>query len=148
MGFFSDLIKQGKNASSSLGKMKDQWVNGATKDGLLAATALMTAADGKIEPDEVSKVAGMIAKNEAFASFDASDLKTTFTDFCKKATDDWDKLELIKKVGKLKSDPVLADYAMKAVLIVAHSDGDFADVEKKVAREIAATLGLDAEAYL
>ena len=51
-------------------------------------------------------------------------------------------------VGKIKGKGEQPDTAVQIALAVANSDGDFADVEKKVVVEICRTLGLDGKAYV
>lgn len=112
----------------------------------MAVCALVTAADGKIEPAEKSKVAAFIQKNEMLQVFDAVELRDIFLKYCELASDEFARLELFSVVRKLKGTDG-AEMAVKVALIIANADGDFADCEKVVVKEICQTLGLSPETY-
>jgi tellurite resistance protein TerB len=122
-------------------KAKTNWrrFNNATaKEGLMALCAKMTAADGKVEPQEKQKVARVIQTNEELAAL--------FNKYVDDAQDDIAGLHLDQKIGRLKGTET-ADYALKVALVIANSDGDFADVEKAVAVNAARLMGLSPADY-
>ena len=125
-----------------------QWNNSTFKDGCMAVCALIAAADGKVDATERTKVAKLIAANELLQVFDGSELKNTFDAFCDKAGDEFARLDLLNVVRRLKGNDAQADTALKIALIIANADGDFADSEKVVVRELCGALGLAATEYL
>ncbi len=112
----------------------------------MAVCALIAAADGSIDPSEKTKVAGFIGKNEMLQVFDPTELRDIFLKDCDLASDEFSRLELFKTVRKLKGTEN-ADMAVKVALIIANADGDFADSEKVVVKEICQTLGLNPNTY-
>jgi tellurite resistance protein TerB len=132
---------------ASAAKKISQFKNSTFKDGVLSAAALIVAADGKVEASERAKVVKFVGSSELLASFDAGDLGSQFNDALSKAEDEFKRIDLLRAVGKLKGSDG-ADTAMRVVLILANADGVFDDSEKRVAREIAAALGLKADDYL
>lgn len=123
-----------------------QWNNATFKNGIMAACALMTAADGKVEAEEKKKVAKVIQTNELLSVFDAGELAMLFGDFIGDAQDDIARLRLVSMVGKLKGTEQ-APYVMQVAIVIANADGEFAEVEKNVARELCRSLGLNAADY-
>ncbi len=124
-----------------------QYNNTNFKNATMAVCALIAAADGTVSSDEKSKVANLIGKNEMLSVFQASDLKTIFLEGCTKAEDDFARLDLLSAVRKLKGNDDQADLALKIALIIANSDGDFSDAEKRVVKELCGVLGLDVANY-
>jgi len=120
--------------------------NASTKEGLMALCAKMTAADGSVDPSEKKKVAKVIQSCPLLQDFDHAELAELFNRFVDDALDDIAGLHLDQKIAKLKGTET-ADYALKVALVIANSDGDFADVEKKVAIAAAKAMGLSPADY-
>ena len=141
MKWFKDFVAGGKARLA-------RYNNATFKEGAMAAAALITTADGKIDASEIDGVVKFIAASEALSAFDASELGDLFRANCEKATDLFKKLDLIKKVAKLKADAPSADQCVRMAVIIANQDGDFAESEKKVVRDLCTALGLKADEYL
>lgn len=139
MQWFSDF-------KASAAKKIAQYKNATFRDGVLSASALIVAADGKVDPAERAKVVSLVARSELLQAFEAGDLGKQFDGLLDKAADEFARLDLLRAVGKLKGSEG-ADTAMRCVLILANADGVFDDSEKKVAKEIATALGLKADDY-
>lgn len=124
-----------------------QFNNNGFKNAVMAVCALVAAADGSVEPEERSKVAALIAKNELLSVFNPGELRDIFLAMCDKAGDEFERIDLLNHVRKLGSNAEQADTALKIALIIANSDGDFAESEKKVVREICGVLKLPMADY-
>lgn len=133
---------------ASASKSMAQFNNATFKDAAMATCALVAAADGTIAPEEKSKVAKLIEKNEMLQVFNATDLRDTFLKFCEMATDEFARLDLLNIVRRLKGNDAQADTALKVALIIANADGVFDDSEKKVVKELCGVLSLTTENYL
>lgn len=145
---FLDELKNNANAvkdkvKASAAKFKSQ----DFRDAVLAISALVAAADGTIDQSERDKVKRLIMNNEALSHFTPSDLGKQFEAYIPKALDEFAALDLFKIVGKLRGKVDEADMAVKIALIIANADGNFADSEKTVVRDIIAKLGLQAADY-
>lgn len=133
-----------KNAATKLARFN----NSTFKEASIATCALMAAADGKVEPSEKTKVAKLISSSEMLQCFDGSELGRLFEVDCDMAGDEFKRIDLMRRVSKLKGNHEQADSCLKIALIIANADGDFADSEKTVVRELCTTLGLPAAEYL
>ena len=129
-------------------KKLSQFNNSTFKNGAMATAALITAADGSVDKSEVSKVAGFIGSCDWLQAFDAADLKKQFEAYCGDAGDEFRRINLLQLVRKLKGNEAQADTAIRMAIVIANADGDFAEAEKKVVRELCGVLGLAADTYL
>jgi tellurite resistance protein TerB len=125
-----------------------QFNNSTFKNAAMATCALIAAADGSVSPEERKKVAGLIAHNELLSPFNATELRDLFLGYCDQATDDFSRIDLLNVVRKLKGNDAQTDTALKVALIIANSDGDFAESEKKVVAELCGVLGVPTSNYL
>lgn len=134
--------------TSAKGKLR-QYNNSAFKDAAMAAAALMTVADGKVDQAEVDSVAKLIAVNETLSVFPAEELGELYRSNCAKASDPFARLDLIKKLSGVSKVPGAGDMIARIAIIIANQDGNFADSEKKVFKsDICNPLSLNPEDYL
>ena len=137
-----------KDFTAQATTMLNQFNNANFKNATMAVCALVAAADGAVSPEEKTKVAGLIAKNEMLSVFNAGELRTSFLGYCDMAGDEFSRIDLLNIVRKLKSNEAQADTALKVALIIANADGTFDDSEKKVVAELCGVLGLPSSNYL
>lgn len=144
-------FKQGaSDAMSSLKTKAAQFNNAGFRDATMAICALVASADGKIEDSEKAAIGGCITSLDALKVFAPADLIAKFNEYCDQINKDpvFGKIAVMGVVGKIKGKGEQPDTAVQIALAVANSDGDFADSEKKVVRDICRTLGLDGNAYV
>lgn len=136
-----------KDFQASATKTLAQYNNSAFKEATMAACALVAAADGTIAPEEKSKVAGLIQKNEMLQVFNATELRDLFLKYCDLATDEFSRLDLLSVVRRLRGRDG-ADTALKVALIIANADGTFDDKEKAVVKELCEALSVPSANYV
>ncbi len=142
MSFLQEIQNRSQSALNSIKGAAAKYKSIDFRDAILAICALVAAADGSIATQERDKVKRLIMSNEALGHFVPSDLGKQFEAYIPKALDEFGALDLEKIVGKLKGKGDEADMAVKIALIIANSDGEFADSEKKVVTAIIKKLGL------
>lgn len=148
MSTFLDEIRNGsQSVLSNIKNTAAKYKSIDFRDAVLSICAMVAAADGVIAQEERDKVKRLIMNNEALGHFTPSDLGKQFETYIPKALDDFGILDLEKIVGKLRGKADEADMAVKIGLIIANSDGDFAESEKKVMVAIIKKLGLNATDY-
>ena len=150
MSFFSNLRQKAAETKAALTNKVAQFNNSSFLDATMAICALVASADGKIEDSEKSAIGACITSLEALKVFAPADLIAKFNEYCEQINKDkvFGKIAVMGVVGKIKGKGEQPDTAVQIALAVANSDGDFADVEKKVVVEICRTLGLDGKAYV
>lgn len=138
-------------ANQAATKVKGQWSkfnNANVKNAMMAACALVAAADGDVSKEERSKVAKLVGSCDYLDDFNAEELRDLFLSCCDKASDEFARHELLRLVGKIKGNAEQSDFAVKVALIIANADGNFDDKEKAVVKEICCVLGLDSASYV
>lgn len=145
-GFLDELRNGGQSALNSVKSAAAKYKSIDFRDGVLAISALVVAADKEVKAEEREKVKRLIMSNEALGHFTPSDLGKQFEAYLPKALDEFGVLDLETIVRKLRGKPE-ADMAVKIAIIIANSDGDFAESEKAVVRSIIKVLGLDVATY-
>lgn len=141
MGFWSDL-------KADINTKVKQFNNSTFSDATMATCAYIASADGTVDASERKKVIGCIGGLEALNCFKAEDLGNKFNGYCDKAGNEFSKLDVLKAVGKAKSNPAQADTCLRVALIVANADGVFDDKEKVAVKELTQVLGLKYEDYV
>ena len=141
----SNFIRQAKN---KLGEMKNEALKYKSKEFLNAAlggSALVIMADGKIDPQEKTKMLAFIENHEALSIYDTSEVVKTWKDYI-------DTMELDADIGtakamsalvKIKGKEEQARLVLRMVCAIGAADGDFDEDERKVAAKIAVELGLN-----
>lgn len=138
--WFDDFTK---NANTRIAKYKNAGFRGAA----MGVCALIAAADGTVAPEEKSKVAALIQKNNMLQVFPAAEMRDEFLRYCDMACDEFERLDVLNIVAKVKSNAEQADTVVKIGLIIANADGDFSEDEQKVVQEICRKLGLKPADY-
>lgn len=138
MGFLDSL----RNAGNDLANRAKQFQNNTFKEGTIAITALIAAADGTISPEEKAAVVQAIGSLEALKVFKARELGDLFNKYCDDAVNQFARLDLLKKVSALAKNRESAITAIKIGIIIANSDGNFSKEEKVVVRELLVETGL------
>ncbi len=136
-----------RHAYTTISDKALQFQNQSFADACMAGCALVTMADGVMQSEERSKVVQCIRNVTDLHYFVATDLRDSFDAFCRQATEPFSRIDVIKAIGKVKSDADQADMVVKIGIIIAKANGEFEEVEKKVIREIIHTLGLNESDY-
>lgn len=146
---FLDQLKSG--GSSFLQGVQRQAARYTNKEflrGVTAGIALTVLADGDFQDEEQDDVIEFVTTNPALAAFSATEKTALLQEYLQKAKNKMSQIELFGYISPLKSDATAAETLVQLVIVLANSDGDFADTEKKMVGRIARTLGLNAEDYI
>ncbi|MCW2538961.1 MAG: Tellurite resistance TerB [Frankiales bacterium] len=144
MALWDQLRSRTQTMSAQLKTKSDQFRNKEFANASMAMCALISAADGSIEPTERQKTAALIANNEILSIFDAAELRQKFDWYCDKLNQDFDfgKVEAVATVGKLKSKPEQARAVISIGIIIGGADGDFDQHERKTVRDVCFAVGI------
>lgn len=145
MGFFNNIknaVASGiDSVQSEIGKLR----NKSFMEGVVAGAVLIACADGHIDPEEKSRLLDFIEASEDLKCFSANDIAESFEGLAKKISvqPDAGKAEAFRLLGKLRDNSDQARMAVRAVISIAKSDGNFEESEKEMAKQICLELGLD-----
>jgi tellurite resistance protein TerB len=149
MSFWNQLKEQAGSLAKNLGTEVAKFKNNDFASASMAVCALISAADGSIEPAEKQKTTALIMNNSVLSIFAPSDLKVKFDHFCDKLNNDFDfgKIEAIQAIAKLKTKPDQARAIIQIGIIIGSSDGNFDDSEKKALKEACLAVGINPTEY-
>lgn len=121
--------------------------NATFKNAAMATCALIATADGQATADEKSKVAALIQKNEMLQVFGATELRDLFLEYVAKAGDEFERIDVMNVVGKIKGNDEQCHTCLKVALIIASADGNVDPKESRAIAEICGRLGVPAADY-
>lgn len=120
-------------------------------EAVLAASALVAAADGDIEEAERRKVVSIITNHPTLSKlYQSNVIEATADTMFKRAKEMSGRQQLARELDDIKSRPNGSQMAEDAYLIaldIAHSDGEIEPAEDAVLKKIAARLGIDTSKF-
>jgi tellurite resistance protein TerB len=145
VAFWDQLKSRAQELNAQLVTKTGQFKNKEFANGAMAMCALVAAADGRIDPSERQKTAGLIASNQALSHFPPAELQQKFDWYCDKLAGDFDfgKLEATATIGKLRSKPEQGRAVIQIGIIIGGADGNFDEYEKAVVRNACHAVGID-----
>lgn len=143
-------IKAGMDkALAGLAAEASKFKNRSFMEAIVAACALVAAADGSISSEEKNKMVGFLRNSDELKHFDIKDVIAVFDKVTASLSFDIGigKAEALKIIGKLRGHEDQAKLMIRVACAIGASDGSFDDKEKAVIREICLDLGLDPAAF-
>lgn len=118
-------------------------------EGICAAAALIAAADGDIEDEEIAATQKAVASNKNLsAAFDTRLIEQTMDTMLNRAAGGRvGKQGLWKEISEIAKNPDMAEAVLLTALDVADSDGQVEPQEKIVLDRLAKELGLNLANY-
>ncbi|QKW49970.1 tellurite resistance TerB family protein [Streptomyces buecherae] len=144
MALWDKLKESASSMQTQLLAKKNDLKSGAFRDASMAMCALVSAADGSVDPSERQRVASLIATNDVLQNFPADDLQRRFNEYLDKLAADFEfgKVSLIQDIGKVKKKPVEARAVIQIGIVIGGADGDFDLTEQAVVREVCYALDI------
>ncbi len=124
---------------------RDDLRGSAFRDASVAICALVTAADGRIDPAEREGMRGFVATDPVMASFPAAELEQLFDMHLARLQSDFaaGKRAALAEIAKVRGRAVEARAVVRIGEVIGRVDGAFAPSEQAVVREAIDVLGLD-----
>lgn len=128
----------------SLGDQVKRFKNRSMMEATVAICARVALADGVISPEEKQKMIGFLNQSPELQVFDTKEVVAFF----EKMTSMYDfdaevgKGETMKAILAIKSQPDMAQLAVRVGIAVGKSDGSFDNDEKRELNDIINALGL------
>jgi tellurite resistance protein TerB len=144
MALWDRLKESAATMQSQLEAKKNDLKSGAFRDASMAMCALVTAADGTVDPAERRRVATLISTNTVLQNFPADDLQRRFDGYLSKLTADFDfgKVSILQEIAKAKKKPAEGRAVIQIGIVIGGADGDFDQTERQVVREACYALDL------
>lgn len=120
-------------------------------EAVLAASALVAAADGDIEETERRKVISVVSNHATLSKLYASNvIESTADTMFKRAKDASGRNQLARELDDVKNRPggqQMAEDAYLIALDIANADGELEPQEAEVLKKIAARLNVDTSKF-
>lgn len=144
MPIWDQLKARTQTVTEQLKTKQSQFRSKDFAEASMAMCALISAADGSIDPSERQKTAALIVSNDVLSIFPPDDLRQTYGRYCDKLERDFDfgKVEVISVIGKLKSKPEQARAVISIGLIIGAADGNFDAHERQAVKEACFAVGI------
>ena len=149
MALWDRFKESASNMQTQLNAKKNDLKSGAFRDASMAMCALVSAADGTIDPAERQRVAALIGTNEVLQNFPALDLQRRFEDYLGKLTADFafGKVAILQEIAKVQKKPTEARAVIQIGIVIGGADGDFDTTERAVVREACYAVGLNPQEF-
>ncbi|MGW4033751.1 tellurite resistance TerB family protein [Streptomyces sp. NPDC004838] len=144
MALWDRLKESASTMQTQLMAKKNDLKSGAFRDASMAMCALVSAADGTVDPSERQRVAQLIATNEVLRNFPADELQRRFEENLDKLTADFafGRISVMQEIAKAKKKPAEARAVIQIGIVIGGADGDFDKDEQAVVREACLMLDL------
>lgn len=134
-----------REAAAEYGQNKD------FLEGVCAAAALVSAADGEIEDAERTKVIAVISGHKTLgAIYSQNDIQTVADEMFKRAKDGSGRIQLARELDDVRSKPNgrhMAEDIYAIARDIASADGEVEPKEQEVLAKIASRLQVDPKAF-
>jgi tellurite resistance protein TerB len=149
VAIWNQFRQSAANMQSQLVAKKNDLKSGAFRDASMAMCALVSAADGVVDPAERQRVASLIASNAVLANFPAADLQNRFNTYLNKLQADFafGKVEILQEIGKVKKKPTEARAVIQIGIVIGGADGTFDKTEQAVVRDACFAVGLSPDEF-
>ncbi|MFE1440134.1 tellurite resistance TerB family protein [Streptomyces sp. NPDC058739] len=129
---------------TQLGSIKTELKSGAYRDASMAMCALVAAADGQVDANEIQQMESLILGNEVLQNFPPEQLRQRFHKHVDQLTRNFaqGKAEALQDIAKAAKKPTEARAVVQTGIVIAGADGHFSQAEQMILREACATLGL------
>ncbi|MCE6957754.1 tellurite resistance TerB family protein [Cereibacter sphaeroides] len=143
------LKTKGTEARAALAAEVTKFKNKTFMEAVVAACALMSAADGAIKPEEKKKMAGFLQNSAELKHFDIKEVIELFEKVTGTFAFDADigKAEALKLIGRAGGNREQARLVARVAIAIGSSDGTFDEKERAIAADICRELGLDPKEF-
>lgn len=144
MALWDRLKESARTMQAQLEERRSELGGDAFRDASMAMCALVTAADGRVDPAERRRVAYLIEHNEVLAGFPADELLGRFEGWLDRLAADFDgaRVEALREVSKARRKPVEARAVIRVGIVIGGADGHFDLMERSVVGEACQALDL------
>lgn len=146
----NSIIAKARESMATLKNDAMKFKNDSFLNAAMAASAMITVADGTISREEKQKAIAFVQSHDGLRIFDTADVARRFKNYLDALdpdnpdTDvDIAEITAMSDIGKVRKNPDQARMVVRLAIAIGGADGDFDSQEQAVAAKIARELGLD-----
>ncbi|WP_026311507.1 TerB family tellurite resistance protein [Parafrankia elaeagni] len=134
---------------AQLSARREDLRSSAFRDAAVAMCALVTAADGKIDPAERDGLRAFVASDPVMSQFSAEELEARFDAHLSRLVEDppAGRAAAIADIAKVRNRPAEAAAVIHLGEVIGRIDGEFVHSEQAVVLDAVHALGLDAAEF-
>ncbi len=119
-------------------------------EALVAGSALVSMADGIIQPSEKDKLMEYFRTSQEMRGINSNEVVSRFNYFVQRiqADSSMGKAEALRAIGKLAPKPDAARLVVRLCCAIGYADGEFVPKEKQIVVEICREVNLDPREFL
>lgn len=117
-------------------------------EAVCAAAALIAAADGEIEDEEITATMTAVKSHPSLSqAFSVRQIETTMETMLERTKGRAGRMGLYREIDDIAADPDMSETVYLVALDVSESDGEIEPEEEKVLARIASSLKIDPSKY-
>lgn len=146
MSFLKSVKKAIASGRDSVVTQVGRYKNKTFMQGVVAVCARVAVADGTVSAEEKQKMIGFLKSSAELKVFNTDEIIAFFTTLTNHFDFDVEvgKGETMKYILALKSEPEMAQLAIRVGVAIAKSDGSFDEDERLALKDVAQALGFSA----
>ena len=119
-------------------------------EALVAGSALVSTADGIIQPSEKDKLLEYFRTSQEMRGINSNEVTSRFNYYVQRIQTDpsMGKAEALRAIGKLASKPDAARLVVRLCSAIGFADGEFVPKEKQMVVEICREVNMDPREFL
>ncbi|MFZ3101905.1 MAG: TerD family protein [Desulfitobacteriaceae bacterium] len=119
-------------------------------EALVAGSALVSMADGIIQPSEKDKLIDYFRTSQEMRGINSNEVTSRFNYFVQRIQADpsMGKAEALRAIGKLAPKPEAARLVVRLCCAIGYADGEFVPQEKQIVEEICREVNLNPREFL
>jgi len=143
------FMKKLKGAGTELANKSVKAENKDLMEAMVGAATLIAYADGELEDEEITAIAGIIENSKALEAFGTEPMQE-FDKLCKVFESGYrmGRLNTMREIADVKDNKEDSEMVLVMAIEVAFADGECEPAEEKELKTIAQKLGLKLDDYI
>ncbi|PLR98736.1 TerD family protein [Bacillus sp. T33-2] len=146
----TDYAQWANNQKNKAMELFNRFKSQDVLDAVVAACALVSMADGRLDPAERQKMIEFVHQSQELRVFDTNKVIQQFNMFVQRIEFDQiiGRAEAFRALGKVRTKPEIARLVARYCIAIGFADGHFDANEQRVVSEICRELGLNPAEFL
>ncbi|MGG5254023.1 TerD family protein [Neobacillus sp. SM06] len=146
----TDYVEWAHNQKRRAQELFQRYKSQDVLEAVVAGCALVSMADGQLDPSEREKMLEFVNQSEELRVFDSQKVIQKFNQFISKMEYDhaMGRAEAFRALGKIRTKPEISRLIARYCIAIGYADGHFDPSEKQMVTDICRELGLNPAEFL